>query len=274
MALTLPTIQTDLNFYKPLDDEKPYIYTFEHDPQSNIGEDTHPAVIHDIRGHEDEFTLDKNGFQIYHHESAEKEFTDDEKIKTEYYREVEELLKAATGAHKVVIFDHTVRRHVPGQTDSRAARLRGPVRTVHVDQSPWAGFERVKLHTGDEADSLLKERAQIINVWRPIGGPIEESPLALADFRSIDFEKDLVHVTFKYPNRDGETLAVKYSENLKFYYKSKLNTDEVILIKCFESKSDGRARLTPHTAFNDPTSPAGARPRESIEVRALVFTHE
>jgi hypothetical protein len=69
-------------------------------------------------------------------------------------------------------------------------------------------------------------------------------------------------------------LAVKYSENLKFYYKSKLNTDEVILIKCFESKSDGRARLTPHTAFNDPTSPAGARPRESIEVRALVFTHE
>src|SRR5271155_2716282 len=103
MALTLPTVQTDLNFYKALDDEKPYIYTYEHDPQTNFSQDTKPAVIHDIRGHEDEFTLDKNGFQIYQHESAEKDFTDDEKIKTEYYREVEDLLKAATGAHKVVI---------------------------------------------------------------------------------------------------------------------------------------------------------------------------
>jgi len=274
MALALSTVQTDLNFYKALTDEKPYIYTFDHDPPTNFGQDTRSALIHDIRGHEDEFTLDKNGFQIYHHESALKDFTDDETIKTEYYREVEDLLKAATGAHKVVIFDHTVRRHVPGQPDTRTARLRGPVRSVHVDQSPWAGFERVKLHTGDEADTLLKERAQIINVWRPIGGPVEESPLAVADFRTIDFEKDLVHVTFKYPHRDGETLAVKYSENLKFYYKSMLDTDEVILIKCFESKADGRARLTPHTAFVDPTSPPTARARESIEVRALVFAHD
>src|SRR5271155_5337779 len=60
MALTLPTVQTDLNFYKALDDEKPYIYTYEHDPQTNFSQDTKPAVIHDIRGHEDEFTLDKN----------------------------------------------------------------------------------------------------------------------------------------------------------------------------------------------------------------------
>jgi hypothetical protein len=34
---------------------------------------------------------------------------------------------------------------------------------------------------------------------------------------------------------------------------------------------DGRARFTAHTSFDDPSSPPNAAPRESIEVRALVF---
>jgi hypothetical protein len=270
---TITAVNTELNFFKAfVADEKAYTYTYEHEPQRNYGEDAHPAQVHDIRGHEKDFTLDKNGFQIHPHVSAETDFTDDEKIQSEYYKEVEDILKAVTGAHKVVIFDHTIRRHKIGEPDTRT--LRGPVQRVHVDQTPSAGYERVRLHTGAEAETLLRERIQIINVWRPIGGPVEESPLAVADYRSVDFEKDLVPVTLKYPHRDGETFGVRYSDKLKFYYKSRLGTDEVILIKCFESKEDGRARLTPHTAFTDPTSPEGARPRESIEVRALVFTHE
>jgi hypothetical protein len=270
---TMTAVETSLNFFKALEPNVPaYTYTYPHEPQRNYGEDPHSALIHDIRDFEDEYTLDKNGFQIYKHTSAEKDFTDDEKIKSEYYKEVEDLLKAATGAHKIVIFDHTIRRRVPGEPDTPA--LRGPVQRVHIDQTPWAGFERVRLHTGDEAEKLLKERVQIINVWRPIGGPVEDHPLAVADFRSVDFEKDLVPVTLKYPHRDGETFGVKYNDKQQFYYKSRIDVDEVILIKCFESKMDGRARLTPHTAFEDPTSPEKARPRESIEVRALVFTHE
>jgi hypothetical protein len=269
----LTAVETSLNFFKPdQPDEQAFAYTYPHEPQRNYSEDTHPGLIHDIRGFEDEFTLDKNGFQIYKHKSVEKDFLDENKIKTQYYKEVEDLLKAATGAYKVVIFDHTIRRRIPGEPDTPA--LRGPVQRVHIDQTPWAGFERVRLHTGDEADKLLKERVQIINVWRPIGGPVEDHPLAVADYRTIDFDKDLVTVKLRYPHREGETFGVRFTDNLKFYYKSRLDTDEVILIKCFESKADGRARLTPHTAFEDPTSPKNARPRESIEVRALVFNHE
>jgi hypothetical protein len=236
---------------------------YDHNPQRNYGDEVHPATIHDIRGYEKEFTLDKHGFQIHHYKSAEKDFTDEEKIKTEYYKEVEDLLKEATGAHKVIVFNHIVRRHKLG-TETTISNP-GPVPKVHADQTPKAGFRRTRQHTGDEAEELLKERTQIINVWRPIGGPVEESPLAVGDFRTIDFERDLVPITLKYPNEDGETFGVRYSENIKFYYKSMLETDEVILIKCFESKLDGRARLSVHSAFQDPTSPKNARPRQSIE---------
>lgn len=67
---------------------------------------------------------------------------------------------------------------------------------------------------------------------------------------------------------------MRHSADIKFYYESKMDVDEVLLIKCFESKVDGRARLSVHASFVDPTSPDNARPRESIEARALVFSHE
>jgi hypothetical protein len=51
-------------------------------------------------------------------------------------------------------------------------------------------------------------------------------------------------------------------------------TDEAVLIKCYDSAEDGRARFAAHSAFDDPTSPANARPRQSIEIRTLVFFDE
>jgi hypothetical protein len=52
---------------------------------------------------------------------------------------------------------------------------------------------------------------------------------------------------------------------------AKLERNEAVLLKCYDSKDDGRARFTAHTSFDDPNSPPKAAPRESIEVRALVF---
>lgn len=266
-------VRAELNFFAPLDTtEKPHQYMYIHDPPRNFQDVPQEVEIHDIRGHEEDYTLDKNGFQVVKHVAKEKEFKDDDKIKTGYYKEVEDLLKEVTGAHRVVIFDYTIRRNIPGQVDNPSSR--GPVGRVHIDQTPWAGEERVRLHTGEDAGQLLKERVQIINVWRPINGVVEDHPLALADYRSVDWENDLVPVALRYQTREGETFSVKYSPKLKFYYKSKIDTDEVYLIKCFENKLDGRARLTPHTAFTDPNTSDNAKPRESIEVRALVFTHE
>lgn len=178
----------------------------------------------------------------------------------------------STGASKVFIFDHTIRRPDPtAEVLPGGQQLRGPVQRVHVDQSYDAALSRVPFHLPDEADELLKGRVQIINVWRPIKQVLRD-PLALAEADTVS-EDDLVPVGLIYPNRKGETLLVKHSDKHKWWFKHGLGPEEVILIKCFDSKKDGRARRVPHTAFVDPTASEGTEARESIEVRALVF-HE
>ena len=181
------------------------------------------------------------------------------------------LTHIRTGASRVFIFDHTVRR-VPkdqrGPPDTIS--LRGPVNRVHIDQSYSAAKSRVPHHLPDEAETLLTTRYQVINVWRPIK-PVLKDPLAVADAHSVP-DSDLISVGLIYPNRQGETYTVKPNPNHRWYYLYGQTPEEVLLIKCFDSKLDGRARRVPHTAFINPET-ADEYSRESIEVRALVF-HE
>ncbi|KAF2819505.1 hypothetical protein CC86DRAFT_449888 [Ophiobolus disseminans] len=229
----------------------------------------YPVTVHDVRGRERDYSLDGNGFQFYRHTANEKDFLDDDKIKSGYYAETEQLLKDATGASRIFIFDHTIRRQPSGQTAS-GRNLRGPVQRVHIDQSYAAALSRVPHHLPEDAEKLVQGRVQIINVWRPIK-TIQRDPLAVAEANSVG-EESLVVTELIYPNRRGETLAVKHNPAHRWYYKSGLTPDEVILIKCFDSKLDGRARRVPHTAFHVPGT-EDKEGRESIEVRCLVF-HE
>jgi len=277
-AAVLPAphdVPTTLNYYSPIGDEPAFQYVKDPPagtPKNNIGVDPHPATIHDVRGKEDTVSLDATGFQFVKHVSEEKDFLDEERIKTVYYKEVEELLKKEAGAKRVFIFDHTIRRnYVDDPTGTR--EIRGPVERVHIDQTFEAGVKRVHHHLKDEAERLLKSRVRIINVWRPIGHPVAHKPLAVADWRTLDVQHDLVPVRFIYPDRVGGTFSVKYSPQLRWNYLSNQTPDEVTLIKCFDSETD-RARLTPHTAFLDTSSPKNAPPRQSIEVRCLVFDSE
>ncbi len=50
-----------------------------------------------------------------------------------------------------------------------------------------------------------------------------------------------------------------------------METDEVYLFVCYDSRQDGRVIFTPHTSFDDPTTPPDAPERESIEIRAYAF---
>lgn len=144
---------------------------------------------------------------------------------------------------------------------------------VHIDQTFDASVQRVYRHLGDDAERLLKGRVRIINVWRPIGNPVAHKPLAVADWRTLDTEHDLIPVRFIYPDRVGGTFAVKYNPTLQWYYLSDQRPDEVTFIKCYDSDV-GKARLTPHTAFLDASSPPNAPKRQSIEIRTLVFDQE
>lgn len=175
-----------------------------------------------------------------------------------------------TGATRVFIFDHTIRRQPADAPLTPDRRLRGPVNRVHIDQSYAASLTRVPHHLPEEAEKLLQSRVQIINVWRPIK-PVQRDPLAVAEAHSVS-DDGLVVTELIYPNRRGETYAVKYDPGHRWFYKSGLTPEEVLLIKCFDSKKDGRARRVPHTAFPVPGT-EDKEGRESIEVRCLVF-HE
>lgn len=271
------TVTSTLYYFQPpLDDSKPWVEV-DIDPKtgnrpSNFSQEERQFDIENVRGRENEYDLDTAGFRFHEHTSSFKNFENEEAIKKDYYKESVDLIKEVTGANRVVIFDHTIRRNRPGVLDV-SEETRAPVPRVHVDQTPESATKRVHMHTPESiAESLLKHRFQIINLWRPINHPATDYPLAVCDFRSIDWDKDLIPTTLKFSHRIGETFSVRYNPQHKWKYQRSMRPDEALFIKCFDSKMDGNtAILTPHTAFIDPTTPKDAPLRESIELRALVF---
>src|ERR1700682_4137988 len=267
----LSFVTADLNYLTP-SANRPRTYTFEPpsgEPRSNIVPEPHSLPIHDLRPIGETVSLDREGFALVRQNSSVKDFYDEDEVRSVYYPEAERLIKAATGADRVFVFDHTVRKRVDGVAD-REGGLRQPVARVHVDHTEKSGPQRVRDLIPDEAEQLLKGRLQIINLWRPIRGPLLDSPLAVCDARTVKPE-DLVAADLVYPNRVGETYSVKYNPDHQWFYVQRMTADEVLLLKCFDSRADGRARFAPHTAFADATTPPDAPPRESMELRTLVF---
>jgi hypothetical protein len=256
-------------------EEKPYAYTFDPPPgiPARFGEvNTVTGIaVRNARPLADTLSLDEQGFELRTHKTAVTDFYDERQISEIYYPEVERLLIGATGADKVVIFDHTI-RSVP-KHQAGTPGMREPVRRVHNDYTAASGRRRVRDHLdADEAERRLQHRFLEVNVWRPIRGPLQDAPLAVCDARTIAAD-DLIASDLIYPDKIGETYSVSYSPAHRWYYFPKMQRDEALLIKCFDSDEGAKARFTAHTAFDDPTAPADVLPRESIEVRALVFLH-
>jgi hypothetical protein len=267
----LPTVEAELSYLVPMT-ERPRNYAYEPPagvPWSNTSHEPRRLPIHDARPIAADVSLDGEGFGIVRQRSAVRDFQDDDEIRRVYYPESIELLKQATGADRVFIFDHTVRRHIPGVADRREA-VRQPARFVHVDHTAKSGPQRVRDLIPEDAETLLHGRVQVINLWRPIIGPVQDAPLAVAAAPSIA-PQDLVPQDLVYENRVGETYGVTYSPTHRWFYFSEMRTDEGLLLKCFDSKTDGRARFAPHTSFKNPNAPIDAPPRQSIEIRSLVF---
>ncbi len=268
----LSYVKADLHYLARMT-ERPRNYTFDPPPgvpRSNTVHETHQVPIYDLRGVVPEAALDREGFELLRHSSAVQNFYNEDEVLKQYYPEAERLIAEATGASRVFIFDHTVRRRVRGADDRAAGLPRQPATRVHVDHTAKSGPQRVRDFFGDEAETLLRGRVQVINLWRPIRGPLRDAPLAVCDARSVA-PRDLVPSDLVYQNRVGETYAVTFNPAHQWFYVPDMQPNEALLLKCFDSATDGRARFAPHTAFEDPTAPADVLPRESIELRTLVF---
>lgn len=212
--------------------------------------------------------LDVQGFERIAHASQVPDLENEELVRQWYYPETDALIRAHTGAVKTVIFDHTIRIDQPGR---EAVGLREPVRYVHNDQTERSAIRRVRDHLpAEEAEQRLLKRFAIINVWRPIGGPVYSTPLALCDATTID-PADFLPSDLVYRDKVGETFSVRANPEHRWYYYPQLQPDEALLLKIYDSRTNGVARAGAHTAFDDPDTSPDAPPRRSIELRALVF---
>jgi hypothetical protein len=275
---SLPHIQAALN-YLAATGEKPVSYAYQPPPGvpwSTAEADEHATIIHNLRPAASELLLDDVGFQLLSHRSAVKDFWDEDEIRRVYYPESIDLLKRVTGAAEVRVFDHTLRRRIPGENDrsSTPGVPRQPANRVHVDQTAASGASRLRIEYPDEADALLRRRVAIVNLWRPIKSPVLDAPLAVCDARSVA-PQDLVASDLVFRDRRGETYNLIYNPGQRWFYAPEMRADEVLLLKCYDSRDDGAvARFAPHTAFIDPTAPQNAPPRESIELRTFVIFGE
>jgi hypothetical protein len=265
----LKGVTAALNFIEPMAD-KPYSYNYEPPPgvpPRNTREESHTVTVLDGRPVNDRLSLDREGFVLLRRPTAAKNLYDEAEIARVYYPECERLIKEYTGARRVHAFDHIVRN---AARMAKGNQIKGYASRVHNDYTAWSAPQRVRDLMGDEAEELLQRRYAEINVWRPIRGPLLRSPLALCDATTLSPE-NLVASELRYPDRTGETYAVTFNPAQRWYYFPKMMPDEVILIRCFDSARSGAARFSAHGAFDDPETPPDAPPRESIELRALVF---
>ncbi len=215
------------------------------------------------------FKLDTHGFVFVDHHTQVKDFADEGERTRVYDLEVQALIKQHSGASEVLVFDHTIR--VGDEQVQKALDARPPVKGVHNDYTETSAPRRLREIVGDaQAERRFSKRWAIIQVWRPIRGKVLIDPLGICDGRSIP-QKGFIRVERRYKDRTGEVYHIAYNPAHEWYYFPQMERDEALVFKVFDSDTGKPSRFTAHSAFDDPATPAGAPPRESIETRTFAF---
>lgn len=228
----------------------------------------HVVTMENARGKS--FDLDREGFALTTQTTHVTDFYDDAQVSDVYEPEVVAFLKRLTGAARVHVFDHT--RRADSKTLREDLVIREPAGVIHNDYTDASAAKRVRdLFPSEEAEDLLSRRFAIVNIWRSSnGGPIETAPMALCAAQSVA-ASDIITVERHAKDRIGEVQQVMFNPDHRWYWYPRMQADEALLIKTYDSATDGRARYSVHTAFEDPTAAPDAAPRESIETRAFLF---
>lgn len=205
--------------------------------------------------------------------SVMPDFHDPEALRRIYHRHMERLVQECTGARRVVVFDHThrssaVASRVAGGTDAT-------VDQAHNDYSAQSGPDRVRealeqFAPDEDLQRAMSGRYAIINVWRPTNGVVEQRPLALCDRRSIDPE-DFVAAELRWAHRTGRVAVLRHNPGQRWLHFPQMSPTEALVFTCFDSAANDWRRVSAHTAFDLPNTPADARPRHSIEVRTVAL---
>jgi hypothetical protein len=249
----------------------PEVYFYEPDPGTVVhppGNDPREVDIHDAWPRAAECSVDVEGFQLTEVDASFEKFEDAQAVDQILYPRAAALVKQTVGAKRVHVFDHTVRSKA-NQAKETTIR-REPVMVAHGDYTPDSGPLRVRQLLGNDADQLLARRVAFYNIWMPVRNPVEEKPLAMCDARYAP-HPDLIRMILRYRDRNGEIFVLRYSPKHRWWYFPRMQVGQALLLKTYDSETDGRARFMVHSAFDDPTTPAGCPTRESVEIRTMAF---
>lgn len=263
-----PSVRSTLKY--SLDDGRSLVlYLYRTEPEPGVqkpGTDPREVSIASSWDGVGRFSVDREGFELHPCDIEFTRFDDDRAIRGEFFAAVARFVQERVGARRVHVFDYNIRARMP---DERGTLSTTPVRLVHTDYTVRSGPQRVRDLLPDEADALLERRVAFFNLWKPIRR-VEELPLAMCDVSSLAPE-DRLRLELRYRDRTGEIYAFRYSPSHRWHYFPNMDVNQALLLKCYDSETDGRARFLPHSAFEDPTSSPDAPPRASIEVRTIAF---
>ncbi len=261
------TINYSLDNGSPLD-----YYFYEPDPSLKLnppGTDSREVKILNGWPRVDAFSLDREGFELKPIDNTFEQFDDDAAIKKSFYPLIVEFVKQHTGANRVEVFDHTIRKPMSEDLRDQTEVQRPTVQLAHSDYTPKSGPQRVREILAGEAEQLLKHRVAFFNVWKPLYRTVEEFPLAMCDDTTTANDDKLV-MELKYSDRTGEIYVLRYSPEHRWYYFPRMSPEQALLLKTYESEP-GLSNSMGHSAFEDPSSPPNAPTRESIEIRTMAF---
>jgi hypothetical protein len=253
----------------------PEIYFYEAPPGTTArppGDDPRDMTVLSGWDRAPFFALDREGFALRELRSRFQEWDDDAAIGAQFYAEATEFVRHQVGAKRVIVFDHTIRakRNEKQQTSEHTTSQRAPVMLVHCDYTPGSGPLRVEQLFPNEAAELLQRRVAFYNFWKPLKRTVDEKPLAMCDATSSP-ARDFITMKLHYRDRDGEIFVLRHSPQHRWWYFPQMTQDHAILLKTYDSETDGRARFIGHSAFDDPNTAPDAPMRESIEIRTAAF---
>lgn len=234
--------------------------------------DPRTVTIEDARARAVPPSLEREGFRLVEHGSAVTDFRDRDEVARAHPAEIQALVQRLTGADAVVVSSPGILRFSEASQDAGRLHNSWPARFIHIDVSDataQAFSERTRPDNGRTV-----RRAAHYNIWRVITPPPQDVPLAVCDARTLAPEDlALADAVFDAPGKPEwsfEGLLVHYSSRHRWCYFSGMSRDEVLLFKTHDS-DPSQPHHVPHTAFDDPSCPAGAVPRGSIEMRAIAY---
>jgi hypothetical protein len=231
--------------------------------------------IEDVRQRETAPSLDIEGFKLYSHKTAVRDFRDRGELDRVHVGEIRELLLSVSGADEVTVTGPGILRFGERSQESGVHNNSRPARFVHVDVSD-ATANSFYARSQPQNGRRVRRSAQY-NVWRALSAPPQDVPLAVCDARSLAPE-DLITADAIFDQNGAavfsfEALLIRHNPRQHWAFYSNMRADEALVFKTNDS-DPRRAHCVPHGAFDNPDCPPGVPPRTSLEMRGIAYWFE